>query len=50
MMFRSVLVAALLVAASSAAIAEEKDDTIATPVLRAQVTVEGDIVRVGDVI
>src|SRR5579863_2887001 len=50
MMFRSLLVTALLVAASSAAIAEEKDDTIAAPVLRAQVTVEGDIVRVGDVI
>ena len=49
-MFRSVLAAALFVAASSAAIAEEKDDTMATPVLRAQVTVEGDIVRVGDVI
>lgn len=48
MMFRSVLVTALLVAASSAAIAEE--DTIAVPVLRAQVTVESDIVRVGDVI
>src|SRR3984957_5756713 len=50
MMFRSVLVTALLVAASSAAIAEEKEETIAVPVLRAQVTVESDIVRVGDVI
>jgi flagella basal body P-ring formation protein FlgA len=50
MMFRSVLVTALLVAASSAAIAEENEDTIAVPVLRAQVTVESDIVRVGDVI
>jgi flagella basal body P-ring formation protein FlgA len=50
MMFRPLLVTALLVAASSAAIAEDKDDTVATPVLRAQVTVESDIVRVGDVI
>jgi flagellar basal body P-ring formation protein FlgA len=50
MMFRSMLVTALLVAASSAAIAEEKEDTIAVPALRAQVTVESDIVRVGDMI
>jgi flagellar basal body P-ring formation protein FlgA len=50
MMFRSVLVTALLVAAASAAMAEEKEDTIAVPVLRAQVTVESDIVRVGDMI
>ena len=50
MMFRSVLVTALLVAASSAAIAEEKEETIAVPVLRAQVTVESDIVRVGDMV
>ena len=49
-MFRPLLVTALLLAASSAAIAEEKEDTIAGPVLRAQVTVEGEIVRVGDVI
>jgi flagella basal body P-ring formation protein FlgA len=50
MMFRPLLVTVLLVAASSAAIAQEKDDTIASPVLRAQVTVESDIVRVGDMI
>jgi flagella basal body P-ring formation protein FlgA len=50
MTFRPLLVIALLIAASSAAIAEEKEDTIASPVLRAQVTVESDIVRVGDVI
>jgi flagellar basal body P-ring formation protein FlgA len=50
MTFRSLLVTVLLVAASSAAIAQEQEDTIAGPVLRAQVTVESDIVRVGDVI
>jgi flagellar basal body P-ring formation protein FlgA len=50
MMFRPLLVTVLLVAASPAAIAQEKDDTIASPVLRAQVTVESDIVRVGDMI
>jgi flagellar basal body P-ring formation protein FlgA len=51
MMFaRSILVAALLVAAPMAAFAQEKEDPIAAPVLRAQVTVESDIVRVGDVI
>ena len=50
MTFRPLLLTALLLAASSAAIAEEKEDTIASPVLRAQVTVESDIVRVGDVI
>jgi flagellar basal body P-ring formation protein FlgA len=50
MMFRLLLVTALLVAASSAVMAEEKEDTIAVPALRAQVTVESDIVRVGDMI
>src|SRR5579863_3595422 len=50
MMFRSVLVTALFIAAPSAAIAQEKEDTIAVPALRAQVTVESDIVRVGDMI
>jgi flagellar basal body P-ring formation protein FlgA len=50
MLARSILVAALLVAASPAASAQEKDDAIAGPVLRAQVTVEGDIVRIGDMI
>jgi flagella basal body P-ring formation protein FlgA len=49
MITRSLLVAALLVAAS-AALAQEKDDTIAAPVLRAQVTVESDIVRIGDMV
>src|ERR1700744_4638590 len=50
MMFRRLLFTALLIAAPSAAIAEEKEDIITAPVLRAQVTVESDIVRVGDVI
>jgi flagella basal body P-ring formation protein FlgA len=44
------LVAALLVVAPSATLAQENEDVIATPVLRAQVTVESDIVRVGDMV
>ena len=50
MFARSMLAAALLVAAPVAAFAQEKEDPIAAPVLRAQVTVESDIVRIGDVI
>jgi flagella basal body P-ring formation protein FlgA len=51
MMFaRSILVTALLVAAPMAALAQEKEDTIAVPVLRAQVMVESDVVLIGDVI
>jgi flagellar basal body P-ring formation protein FlgA len=50
MFVRSMLVAALLVVAPSAALAQENEDVIATPVLRAQVTVESDIVRVGDMV
>jgi flagellar basal body P-ring formation protein FlgA len=50
MIVRSILVTALLVAAPAVACAQEKDDAIAPPVLRAQVTVESDIVRIGDVI
>ena len=50
MLARSILLIALLVAAPSAAYAQDKDDTIAAPVLRAQVTVEGDIVRIGDMV
>ena len=46
----AVLVTALLVAAPSLACAQERDDAIAAPVLRAQVTVESDIVRVGDMV
>ena len=50
MIMRSILVAALLVAAPSLARAQEKEDAIASPVLRAQVIVEGDIVHVGDMV
>src|SRR6202012_5890891 len=50
MLVRSMLAAALLVTAPSAARAQEKEDTIAAPVLRAQVTVESDIVRIGDMV
>src|ERR1700722_2958380 len=50
MIVRSILVAALFLAAPSAALAQEKDDAIAAPVLRAQVTVESDIVRIGDMV
>ncbi|MDE2063322.1 MAG: flagellar basal body P-ring formation protein FlgA, partial [Bradyrhizobium sp.] len=50
MIVRSILIAALLVAAPSLAQAQEKEDAIAAPVLRAQVNVEGDIVRVGDMV
>jgi flagella basal body P-ring formation protein FlgA len=48
---RSLLVATALLAASAApALAQEPNDTIAAPVLRANVTVTGDLVRIGDVI
>jgi len=50
MLARSILVAALLAAAPAAAFAQQKEEPIAVPVLRAQVTVESDIVRIGDVI
>src|SRR6266851_857778 len=49
MTLRSLLLAtALLAAASTAASAQVSDDTIAAPVLRANVT--ADVVRIGDVI
>jgi flagellar basal body P-ring formation protein FlgA len=50
MLARSILLIVLLVAALSAAYAQDKDDAIAAPVLRAQVTVDGDIVRIGDMV
>jgi flagella basal body P-ring formation protein FlgA len=51
MTFRFVLLAtALLAAAPAAAFAQTKDDVIAAPVLRANVTVDGDLVRIGDII
>src|SRR6202158_5477131 len=51
MTIRSVLLAtALLAAIPAAAFAQVRDDVIAAPVLRASVTVAGDVVRIGDVI
>src|ERR1700676_5511107 len=51
MTIRSLLLAtALLAATSAAASAQVRDDVIAAPVLRANVTVSGDLVRIGDVI
>jgi flagella basal body P-ring formation protein FlgA len=50
MIVRSILVTALLLAAPLTASAQEKDDAIAAPVLRAEVTVESDVVRIGDMI
>jgi flagella basal body P-ring formation protein FlgA len=48
---RALLVAAALLAASAApARAENADDAIAVPVLRANVTVTSEVVRIGDVI
>jgi flagella basal body P-ring formation protein FlgA len=48
---RSVLLAAALLAFSAAtAFAQVRDDVFAAPVLRANVTVSGDLVRIGDVI
>jgi flagella basal body P-ring formation protein FlgA len=51
MIMRSVLLATALLAASTAtASAQTRDDVIAAPVLRANVSVAGDLVRIGDVI
>jgi flagella basal body P-ring formation protein FlgA len=51
LLIRSVLLAAALLAATSAAArAQVRDDVIAAPVLRANVSVAGDLVRIGDVI
>ncbi len=51
MTLRALLVATALLAASVApALAQDADDTIAVPVLRANVTVTSDVVRIGDVI
>src|SRR5438067_13922353 len=48
---RSLLFAAALLAASAApALAQDPADTIAVPALRANVTVTGEVVRIGDVI
>ena len=51
MTLRKILLAtALLAASTAAASAQSSDDVIAAPVLRANVTVAGDLVRIGDVI
>jgi flagellar basal body P-ring formation protein FlgA len=51
MNMRSLLLATALLAASSVpALAQDGDDVISAPVLRANVTVSGDVVRIGDVI
>jgi flagellar basal body P-ring formation protein FlgA len=51
MTIRTLLLAtALLAAACASASAQSLDDAIAAPVLRASVTVSGDVVRIGDVI
>jgi flagellar basal body P-ring formation protein FlgA len=51
MTMRSLLLAtALLAATSAAASAQTREDAIAAPVLRANVAVAGDLVRIGDVV
>ena len=47
---RILLTAALLAATTASAFAQTSGDTIAPPVLRPDVTVSGDVVRIGDVI
>lgn len=50
-MLRSfVIAAALLAATSGAVLAQSEQDSLASPVLRANVTVSSDVVRIGDVI
>ena len=51
MTMRSLLLAgALLAAGCAAALAQSSEDVIATPVLRASVTVSSDVVRIGDIL
>ena len=51
MIVRSLLLATALLAVSAApALAQTRDDVIAAPVLRANVTVTSDLVRIGDVV
>jgi flagella basal body P-ring formation protein FlgA len=51
MMFRSLLLAtALLAGTATMALAQDGDDVIAAPALRASVTISGDVVRIGDLI
>jgi flagellar basal body P-ring formation protein FlgA len=52
MIFRNILLATALLAATvnAASAQQSRDDVLATPVLRANVTVAGDVVRIGDII
>ena len=50
MMIRPFLIAAALIFASTGAPAQANDETIAVPVLRAEVIVTADVVRIGDVV
>src|SRR5437868_953168 len=51
MTLRTLLLAAALLAAGTATgLAQSGDDSIAAPVLHANVTVAGDLVRIGDLI
>jgi flagella basal body P-ring formation protein FlgA len=51
MIMRSFLLAtALLATITATAPAQTRDDVVAAPVLRANVSVAGDLVRIGDVI
>jgi flagella basal body P-ring formation protein FlgA len=51
MTMRSLLLAAaLLTAGAATALAQSSEDVIATPVLRASVTVSSDVVRIGDIL
>jgi flagella basal body P-ring formation protein FlgA len=50
MTIRCFLLATALLAAAAPALAQSADEVIATPALRASVTVSGDVVRIGDVI
>ena len=51
MTIRSLLLATVLFAAGAGpALAQSRDDVLATPVLRANVNVTGDVVRIGDVL
>lgn len=50
-MLRSLLIAAAVLAGvSSAALAQSEQDSLSSPVLRANITVSSDVVRIGDVI
>jgi flagella basal body P-ring formation protein FlgA len=50
MTLRSLLLAAALLASTAAPVFAQTSDVIAAPVLRASVTISGDVVRIGDLI